>query len=491
MTLNIAVIQHLFPEKRIHHRLNDLYRNHPDIEQKDNYIYLSIEINEQCRQFFYSSIDDLSILFQRSTNLHKPLYEIIKSTRQIKPYIDFEYNIETNPEIIDYSIGLRCVLKILHNLCHKHSINSIPYDHLTNNLYERYTILEAYFYICMFISKSISLSFSSTSNKKSFHIIDSESNLLIENNQSFRLLLHATLHYLLTCVLAHKCSSFGIKFDVKRHSLQQIISVTSSHLLQLRTTCTNCMLWRDTLSAAEITNLLVRDKNSKWTLAIDLSVYSRNQQFRCFDCVKIGKCNPLIRFQSITNMSNAKKSYTDNLLSSLITYNPMANACNVLQIENSEIVIRRREMNSTFIPMNNYSYYHEDISQFILGYATPSPRSTFEYTMKTTSHNTFNISSHNYETLPPDITTYHTFVNHIITTDPNHRGFIRSYVTGTKYDRMIFFNIGGNYRYCTKKGTHHLRNTTAFIVNTEQRTFAIRCKDPECDNSILTWNKIN
>lgn len=143
MTLNIAFINHLFPEKKIYHRLDDLFIDHPDIEQRDDYIYLSIEINEQSRQFFFSSVDDLCVLFQRSTNLQRPLYEIIKSTRIIKPYIDFEYNIGTNPDLIDYSIGLRCTLKILRNLFHLHSINSISQQNLTQNLFERYLILEA------------------------------------------------------------------------------------------------------------------------------------------------------------------------------------------------------------------------------------------------------------------------------------------------------------------------------------------------------------
>lgn len=343
----------------------------------------------------------------------------------------------------------------------------------------------------MFSSQPIILSLSSTSEKKSFHIIDSESNLLIENNQSFGILLRATVHYLLTSVLIHTCSSFAIDLNLNTYPLEQLISLVSSYLLQLRTTCTNCMLWKNTLSVAEIASLLVQDKKSKWTLAIDLSVYSRNQQFRCFDCVKIGKQNPLIRFSSMNNMSNTSNSYTDILLSSLITYNPMTNACNVLHIDNSNIVIRTLNTNSTHILTKNYSNYHEDILPFIPTYATRPPRSIFNHSTKATKHKTPTTSRYDSDIIPPIDTPYHSFINQIITADPDHRGFIRSFVTGSKNDRMIFFNIGGNYRYCTKKGSHHKRNTTALIVNTEQRTFAIRCKDPECDNSSLTWNKMN
>lgn len=143
MTLDIAFIQHLFPQKKIYHRLDELFSDQPDVDQNTDYIHLSIERNEQCRQFFSTSIDELSHLFAESTHLQRPLYEVVRSTRRVKPYLDFEYNTTSNPDLLDPSIGLRCVLKIFKNLLHQDSIDPLTNDKLTKDLFEQFLILEA------------------------------------------------------------------------------------------------------------------------------------------------------------------------------------------------------------------------------------------------------------------------------------------------------------------------------------------------------------
>ena len=44
----------------------------------------------------------------------------------------------------------------------------------------------------------------------------------------------------------------------------------------------------------DITYLLVQNIRKEWTLAIDINVYSKSQQFRLFNSVKYGKNNPLV-----------------------------------------------------------------------------------------------------------------------------------------------------------------------------------------------------
>ena len=336
----------------------------------------------------------------------------------------------------------------------------------------------------------LSLCCRSTTEKKSFHIIDHQSNILIENNQSFAALLRGTMHYLLTSLLSHKCSSFNIDVNLQSFSLRQLISVASSFVFQLRINCTGCMLWRNSISIAELAHLLVQDKNNRWTLAIDLSVYSRNQQFRCFDCVKIGKQNRLISFESLINASDQISSYTHTLLSSLITYSPTADALNILHLENSQFLIGHALINSTPVPMTYHSHYYHNIHPYVSNSAANSHPPPPQQRLQTPAQNDLTKIIHHQDASTLMSTPYHSFINEIITSDPDHHGFIRSVVAGSKNNGMMFFNIGGNYRYCTKKGAHHLRNTTALIINTRQQTFAIRCKDPECDNSILTWNEI-
>ena len=206
------------------------------------------------------------------------------------------------------------------------------------------------------------------------HSISLIINRIFSSKTTSHLLLFCvgTMHYLLTSLLTHKCSSFSIDVNLQSFSLRQLISVASSFVFQLRNNCTGCMLWRNSISIAELAHLLVQDKNNRWTLAIDLSVYSRNQQFRCFDCVKIGKQNRLISFESLINASVQISSYTHTLLSSLITYSPTADALNILHLENSQFLIGHALINSTPVPMTNHSHYYHNIHPYVSNSAANS-----------------------------------------------------------------------------------------------------------------------
>jgi len=86
---------------------------------------------------------------------------------------------------------------------------------------------------------------------------------------------------------------------------------------------------------------------------------------------------------------------------------------------------------------------------------------------------------------------YIPFINKMITQDNNHVGRIHSSVQGNRKTNKLFFNITGNYRFCPKIKTHHKRNSIAIIIDVSNNTFAIRCKDAQCDNTSLTWHFIH
>jgi len=84
-----------------------------------------------------------------------------------------------------------------------------------------------------------------------------------------------------------------------------------------------------------------------------------------------------------------------------------------------------------------------------------------------------------------NIETFTNFVQMLIKKDPYYEGYILSCQKGSYNENILFFNIGGNYRYCPKINRHHRRNTIAIMINTKRKIYAIRCKDKECNNSIL------
>ncbi|CAF4813459.1 unnamed protein product [Rotaria magnacalcarata] len=62
------------------------------------------------------------------------------------------------------------------------------------------------------------------------------------------------------------------------------------------------------------------------------------------------------------------------------------------------------------------------------------------------------------------------FVEKLINLDPLHQGYISSCIRGNHNTDIFFFNIGGEYRYCIRKGTHHARNTTAILIDIKNET---------------------
>lgn len=86
---------------------------------------------------------------------------------------------------------------------------------------------------------------------------------------------------------------------------------------------------------------------------------------------------------------------------------------------------------------------------------------------------------------------YLSFVQQIITVDHRHIGSVSSIVQGTRNSNKLFFNISGSYRYCPVKRNYHQRSSTSIIIDMSTNCYAIRCKDPKCDNSKLKWNHID
>ena len=85
---------------------------------------------------------------------------------------------------------------------------------------------------------------------------------------------------------------------------------------------------------------------------------------------------------------------------------------------------------------------------------------------------------------------YIPFVNNIIAENNKHIGKIESFIQGNRNTNKLIFNITGDYRFCPKIKAHHKRNCTAIIIDISNNTYTIRCKDPQCDNTFLTWHCI-
>jgi len=110
MTFIYELLKRLFPNKIITYRLSDLIHQHSNGNETNSHICISIENDKNTRQFFYMTIEELSILYQNCIVSERSLYELIPSTKQVKAYMDIEYYIENNLIIQNsYSVISSCL----------------------------------------------------------------------------------------------------------------------------------------------------------------------------------------------------------------------------------------------------------------------------------------------------------------------------------------------------------------------------------------------
>ncbi|CAF4129573.1 unnamed protein product [Rotaria magnacalcarata] len=215
---------------------------------------------------------ELIILYKNTTGIDRNLYEIIIATNPVKAYIDFEYYVDNNLEMQNHYIGSNCCLKIFHYLLNfTHHTHYQSENHIDLAL-EEFLVLEAY-----------------NTQKISYHFIHANPNILFENNITLGIFIKTFIHFLLQTMIQHKCAFFNIDFKTHKTTIHDLIQLISPYITVLRTHCNECYLFNNRINIAEIAHLLVLNRQNKWTLAIDINVYSRNQQFRLFDCAKYGK----------------------------------------------------------------------------------------------------------------------------------------------------------------------------------------------------------
>ncbi|CAF2941401.1 unnamed protein product [Rotaria sp. Silwood2] len=235
------------------------------------------------------------------------------------------------------------------------------------------------------------------------------------------------------------------------------------------------------INVAEIAHLLVLNKQNQWSLAIDLNVYCKNQQFRFFDCTKRRRNNSLLQSNHFSFHQNLEVSYFETLKKkSIVTYNTELSHLPILYLDKNYMKFKIKN-SKTLITFEHYSKTLDSINYHLKCYFVLNKSIVF--TSKSNETDSL-ASENNYVNLSaPEIKQFTQYVQKMITANKNHEGFIRQCVRGNYNNDLLFFNIGGNYRFCTRKDAHHQSNTTSILINKRKLTYAIRCKDPQCNNT--------
>lgn len=196
----------------------------------------------------------------------------------------------------------------------------------------------------------------STLEKICFHFIHANPTILFENNITLGIFIKILMNLILISIIEHKCAYFNIEFNKKKkktYTTSDLIKILSSHITKLRLHCNKFYISNSYISISEITYLLILNKENQWTLAIDLNVYSKNQQFRLYDCPKRGQNNFLYQSTLHQLQDSFKTSYNTILKKSLITYNIDNSNLPIIRFDNNQFIIKENDIQTT--PLSSFN----------------------------------------------------------------------------------------------------------------------------------------
>ena len=243
---------------------------------------------------------------------------------------------------------------------------------------------------------------------------------------------------------------FNVNFPTEQCStISNLINALPPHVNTLQKYCIKFETSIPFISIADIAYLLVQNIRKEWILAIDINVYSKNQQFRLFNSVKYGKNNALLPSPIFPFHSHLQYSFSDLLKKSLITFidndyiSKTSFENNKFVTDFSSILNSIPTLSHNFININLINEYTD-----CLVFCNPYTNTDRKHNLSNISHNN---KINNLDIPVDDIQMFIGFIENIITCDPSHQDYIHSCVRGTYNKNLLFFNIAGNYRYRPKK----------------------------------------
>ncbi len=151
-------------------------------------------------------------------------------------------------------------------------------------------------------------------------MIHAKPSVLFENVSTLGIFIKCTVHFLLVSIAQHRCTNFNINLTINKASISALIDLLVPYIITLRNHCITCQSQFPHVSISDIAHLLIRNRTNKWTVAIDISVYSKNQQFRLFNSIKYGKNIPLVPCITFPFDAQSPLSESELLQKSLITF---------------------------------------------------------------------------------------------------------------------------------------------------------------------------
>ncbi|CAF3537830.1 unnamed protein product [Rotaria socialis] len=465
LSQNTHYIHFILPLIKIYYKLDTLLASISTTNNNEQQlIFIAVEHNNRKRHFLSVTFDELSKLLHCLEPPKLTLYEILCRNNSCKLYFDVDVYIENT-----FLINIQESLSTLQNLFHyiiSNCTDSITYH--SASIADHFLVLSA-----------------STELKHSYHLIYTNTIVRFDSQQTVLKFILTILQYCTHFILSHSCHQHFLQSISIHHENNPNNWLKHLQTILTNTNFCNCVIPATNITCNNFQKLLFKNSNGFYQWIFDLHVYNKNQQFRLYKATKFGKHNPLLTTSSFSfNGQNERKNemlidktinYDSILSHALISYT--VNNTNLLIFsfnENKWSLLDQHE--NRIVDLTTKTYF----TTLIISKTSPNETNALKRIPPTNTTDLANNTDH-----------FKSFITNLITKIYHTNAYIRSCQRGTNNPSLLFYNIGGEFRFCERLQRHHQSNNTCIIVDTSTCKYQIKCKDPDCKNFKPPWKHIS
>lgn len=247
---NVSVVDHssVYQSFPLQEQAFQFYDELDVVRKSKSKLYSYESIQSGKRRFLVADFDTFSGEYSKLFGENRHVYEIIREDYPCRGYFDLEYSVAFNSEVDGQALLLSWIRLVIWKF------------------YQEYLI-------CLDLNNFVVLD-SSTGEKYSKHVSivvwgdndDKQRELLFRNNLEFGRIVRSILW-----------------------EVTEPISQSDGAIEQLDVNDSKLRLWNGRRALYNYEHLWVKNKDNRYTLFIDTSVYSRNRAFRLFGSCKYGK----------------------------------------------------------------------------------------------------------------------------------------------------------------------------------------------------------
>ncbi|CAF3334255.1 unnamed protein product, partial [Rotaria sp. Silwood2] len=324
----------------------------------------------------------------------------------------------------------------------------------------------------------------STELKHRYHLIYTNTTIRFESLGTILQFIQTILYNCLHFLLSHSCQPQTLQPSQTNNKLDLNNYLVHLQAILTHTNLCNCIAPQTNITYQDFLKLLYKNLDGSYQWIFDLHVYNKNQQFRLYKSTKFGKNNPLL---PISDFPLNKQSEQNHLVkNNNINYDDLLNHALISYTKNNiDLLIFSYNQKKWFLSK-------QDKTDLLELFTT----NHFKPLTLANKYSFIDHKAHTTTSMTPIQTTekynhFTNFVLQIIKQKYNTNGYIQSCQQGTKNQSILFYNIGGSFRFCERLKRHHKSNQTCIIIDTFTHKYQIKCKDPDCRDFKPPWKDIS